>query len=99
MVATSVVGLDMGSHSIKVVEIDHSGKSPMLVNYGINELAPGAVVGGQIQQPDAVLDAINMLFDTCQITSRQVNIALGGADVIIKNLKMDRMNRSSWPRR
>jgi type IV pilus assembly protein PilM len=91
--ASSVVGLDMGSHSIKVVEINHSGKTPTLTNYGINELPPGAVAGGLIQQPDAVLAAINMLFDTCQIAGRQVNIALGGADVIIKNLKIDRMNQ------
>ena len=91
--ASSVVGLDMGSHSIKVVEIDHSGKTPTLTNYGINELAPGAIVGGQVQQQDVVLDALNMLFDTCQIASRQVNIALGGSDVIIKTIKTDRMNQ------
>jgi type IV pilus assembly protein PilM len=89
---SSVVGLDMGSHSIKVVEMDHSGKTPVLVNYGITELVPGAVVDGQIQDRQAVLEAINMLFDTCQIASRQVNIALNGSDVIIKTIKTDRMN-------
>ncbi len=89
---SSVVGLDLGSHSIKVVEMDHSGKAPVLVNYGITELVPGAVVNGQVQDRRAVLDAINMLFETCQITSRQVNIALNGAEVIIKTIKTDRMN-------
>ncbi|MBW7996646.1 MAG: type IV pilus assembly protein PilM [Candidatus Glassbacteria bacterium] len=89
---SSVVGLDLGSHSIKVVEIDHSGKAPLLVNYGITELLPGAVVNGQIKERDAVLEAINVLFDSCQITGRQVNIALNGADVIIKTIKTDRMN-------
>ncbi len=89
---SSVVGLDLGSHSIKVVEMDHSGKSPLLVNYGITELAPGAVAGGRVQDRQAVLEAINMLFDTCQIAGRQVNIALNGADVIIKTIRTDRMN-------
>ncbi len=87
-----MVGLDLGSHSIKVVEMNHSGKAPTLVNYGITELVPGTVVGGQIQDRQAMIEAINMLFDTCQITSRQVNIALNGADVIIKTIKIDRMN-------
>ena len=89
---SSVVGVDIGSHSIKLAEIDHSGKEPNLINYGITELIPGAVEGGMIVNHEAVSEAINVLFDTCQITNRQVCVALNGSDVIIKTIQTDRMS-------
>ena len=90
-IASTVVGLDLGSHSIKMVEIDHSGKTPVLVNYGITELVPEAVKDGQIVDRGAVIEAIGVLFETCQVANRQVNVALNGTDVIIKTIQTDRM--------
>lgn len=90
--ASTVVGLDLGSHSIKIVEIDHTGKGPILVNYGLTELVPGSVVNGQVTSKEPVLEAINLLFETCKITTRQINVALCGTDVIIKTIQTDRMS-------
>ena len=90
--SSTAVGLDLGSHSIKIVEIDHSGKMPQLVNYGITELLPGAVVNGQVVQKEAVLEALGLLFDTSQIATRQINVALNGTDVIVKTVQTDRMS-------
>ena len=90
--ASTVIGLDLGSHSIKIVEMDHSGKSPTLVNYGITELVPDAIQEGKVVEREAVLESIGVLFDTCQIINRQVNVALNGTDVIIKTIQTDRMS-------
>ncbi|OGG00845.1 MAG: hypothetical protein A3F83_01305 [Candidatus Glassbacteria bacterium RIFCSPLOWO2_12_FULL_58_11] len=90
--STSMVGFDLGSHSIKIAEVDHSGKSPMLTNYGITELLPTAVQNGHVVERQAVVEAIGVLFDTCQIANRQINIALNGTDVIIKTIQTDRMS-------
>ena len=91
--STATVGVDLGSYSIKMVEMDLSGKEPMLTNYGITELQPEAIKGGQIVERQAVLEAIKMLFETCQVVNRQVCIALNGTDVIIKTIQTDRMSR------
>jgi type IV pilus assembly protein PilM len=90
--AATVVGLDLGSYSIKMVEVDHSGKSPVLVNYGITELVPEAIKNGHVVERPAVIEAIGVLFDTCQVANRQVNVALSGAEVIIKTIQTDRMS-------
>jgi len=89
---STVVGLDLGSHSVKIVEMNHSGKSPTLVNYGITELVPDAIQEGKVVDRESVLESINVLFDTCQIANRQVNVALNGTDVIIKTIQTDRMS-------
>lgn len=89
---STVVGLDLGSHSMKIVEMNHSGKSPTLVNYGITELVPDAVQDGHVVERESVLESIGVLFDTCQIVNRQVNVALNGTDVIIKTIQTDRMS-------
>ena len=91
--ATTTVGLDLGSYSIKMVEIDHSGKELTLVNYGITELQPDAIKGGQVVERQAVVEGIEMLFETCQVVNRQVCVALSGTDVIIKTIQTDRMSR------
>lgn len=88
---SSTVGLDLGSHSIKLVEMDHSGKTPTLVNYGVTELLPGAVSDGQVVERPAVVEAVNVLFESVGVLNRQVSVALGGSDVIIKNIQTDRM--------
>jgi type IV pilus assembly protein PilM len=88
---TTTVGLDLGSYSIKIAELDHAGKTPTLVNYGITELVPGAIKDGLVADRAAVLEAINVLFETCQIANRQVNVALNGSDVIVKTILTDRM--------
>lgn len=89
---STVVGLDLGSHSMKIVEMNHSGKSPTLVNYGITELVPNAIQDGHVVERESVLESIGVLFDTCQIVNRQVNVALNGTDVIIKTIQTDRMS-------
>ena len=71
------IGLDLGSHSLKLVEMDHSGKVPSLVNYGVTELLPGTIRDGQIVDRPAVIQAINTLFDSVGMVNRQVSVALG----------------------
>ncbi len=88
---STTVGLDLGSHSIKLAEIDHSGKVPSLVNYGVTEILPGAVRDGQVVDRAPVIESINILFETVGVANRQVSVALNGSEVIIKNIQTDRM--------
>lgn len=91
--SATTVGLDLGSYSVKMVEVNHSGKKPMLVNYGITELHPEAITGTEIADRSAVLEAIGMLFETCQVDNRQICVSLNAADVIVKTIQTDRMSQ------
>ena len=56
-----LVGIDIGSHSIKVAEIDDSKRGMMLKNFGIIGLPENAVVEGSIREMEVVSAALKNL--------------------------------------
>ena len=90
----SSVGLDIGSGFVKLVEVDHSGDQPEVSRVAIEPLLPDAIVEGEVMDPGLVSDTIRILFDKVGIKGRDVVTAVGGHDVIIKKIEMDRMKES-----
>jgi type IV pilus assembly protein PilM len=88
------VGLDIGSGIIKVAVIDHSGSEPELVKVGTSEVAADAIVEGEVMDPGIVAEAIRGLFSTAGVKQRRVVTAVGGRDVIVKKIQMDRMKET-----
>jgi type IV pilus assembly protein PilM len=86
------VGLDIGSSSVKVVEFDHSGETPVLVKFGRCGLLPEAIVDGEIMDRDVVVDTIAELMEVNEISSRDVVTAVSGRAVIVKKIQMDTMS-------
>ena len=89
----TTVGLDIGSGLIKVVAIDH-GKEPVLSKAGVAPVLQDAIVEGEIMDPGVVADAIREVFRTAGIKHKRVVAAVGGRDVIIKKIQVDRMKES-----
>lgn len=87
----SVIGLDIGSGFIKVVEVDHSGDQPEVVRVAMRPLLPDAIVEGEIMDYGLVSDAVSGLFSEIGLKGAAVVTAVGGHDVIIKKIEMDRM--------
>jgi len=88
----TTVGLDIGSSSIKVVEIEQRGGEPRLVNYGMAELVPEAIVEGEIMDRQLVVEAIQNLFESRSIRHRRVATGVSGRGVIVKKITMDRLS-------
>ncbi len=88
------VGLDIGSGFVKIVEIDHSGDQPEVVRIAVRPLLPDAIVEGEVMDPGLVADTIRGLFEELGVTGGRVVTAVGGHDVIIKKIEMDRMKES-----
>ena len=88
------VGLDIGSGFVKLVEVDHSGDQPEVSRVAMEPLLPDAIVEGEIMDPGLVADTIKSLFERVGIKGRDVVTAVGGHDVIIKKIEMDRMKES-----
>jgi type IV pilus assembly protein PilM len=88
------VGLDIGSGLIKLVVIDHSKGEPELVKVAITPVLADAIVEGEVMDPGIVADAIRGLFVTGGVKQKQVVAAVGGRDVIVKKIQMDRMKES-----
>lgn len=90
----TTVGLDVGSGFIKAAVIDHSKDLPQVAKVAVAPIEGDAIVDGDIVDPGLVSDAIQSMFDRQGIDQRDVAIGVGGRDVIIKLIKMDRMDEA-----
>jgi type IV pilus assembly protein PilM len=88
------VGLDIGSGLVKLVVIDHSKGEPELVKVAITRVLADAIVEGEVMDPGIVSDAIRGLFLSGGVKQHQVVAAVGGRDVIVKKIQMDRMKEA-----
>jgi type IV pilus assembly protein PilM len=88
----STVGLDIGSGLIKVAVVDHSRKDqPQLTKVAIQALPPDAIVEGEVMDPGVVAEAIQSALASAGVSSKQVVTAVGGRDVIIKKIQIERV--------
>ena len=88
----NLVGLDIGSSSIKAVEVKPAkGDAWELANVGIEYLPPEAIVDGQIMDSTTVIDAVHSLFDEYKIKTREVATAISGNSVIVKKIQLPSM--------
>lgn len=87
----TTVGLDVGSGLIKVAVIDHSRAEPELTKVAITPLLADAIVEGEIMDPGIVSEAIKGCLAAAGVTSKEVVAAVGGRDVIIKKIQIERV--------
>src|ERR1043166_2034654 len=87
----TTVGLDVGSGLIKVAVVDHSKREPELVRVSVAPLLADAIVEGEVMDPGIVADAIRAAISGADVKSTAVVTAVGGRDVIIKKIQMERM--------
>ena len=90
----STVGLDIGSGFVKVVEVDHSGGQPEVRRVAMRQLLPDTIVDGEVMDHALVSDTVSGLFQEIGLKGRDVVTGVGGHDVIIKKIEMDRMSES-----
>ena len=87
----TTVGLDIGSGLIKLVVIQHGAGEPVLTKVAFTSVVDDAIVEGEVMDPGIVAEAIKGLMSSAGIKPKQVVTAVGGRDVIIKKITMDRM--------
>jgi type IV pilus assembly protein PilM len=90
----SAVGLDIGSGFVKLVEVDFSGAQPEVSRIAMRPLLPDAIVEGEVMDPGVVADTLKGLFQEAGNKGQSVVTAVGGHDVIIKKIEMDRMKEA-----
>jgi len=81
-----LVGLDIGSHTIKLVEIEDTKKGRVLRNFGIIGLPQNAIVEGSIKEMEIVSSAIKNLFKHLKVKNRNVAASISGYSVIVKKI-------------
>ena len=92
--AKSFVGLDIGSHTIKVVELAPAGGRFQVLHAGVADTPPGAVKEGVVVEPQSVGVAIRQLLSAAGVKTRRVVSAVGGQAVIVRELKLPPMTEA-----
>jgi type IV pilus assembly protein PilM len=87
------VGLDIGSSSIKVIELNGKPNDLSLAGLGFENLPPEMIVDGQIMELNTVSEAIQTVFREQQINSDRVVAGVSGHSVILKNIAVPSMSR------
>ncbi len=91
----SLIGLDIGSSSVKAVELNLKGKDKgfELKGLGIAALRPEAIVQGAFLNSGEIVDAIREAIDAGGFKTKDVAVAVSGHSVIVKKVSLPAMNR------
>jgi len=87
-----IIGLDIGSRSIKAAEITETKRGLSLTRFGIVDIAHGAIEEGTINDPETVAESIKQLFKSYNIKENNVAVSIGGYSVIVKKISVQTMD-------
>jgi type IV pilus assembly protein PilM len=90
----TIVGLDIGSSSIKAVELRRSGGHIELATLGMEPLATDVVVDSMIMDSPSVSSAISRIFTENDINAHAVATSVSGHSVIVKRISVPSMSQS-----
>lgn len=88
----SVAGLDIGSSSVKMVELEGKNGSFSLAGLGFENLPDETIIDGQIMELNAVSDVIQKVCQNHNIKAERVVTGVSGHSVIIKNIVLPSMS-------
>jgi len=89
----NVVGLDIGSSAIKLVELKEKvGGTYQLLKMGVERLSPEAIVDGSIMDSSMVVETISRLNSEKGVKNSNYATSLSGHSVIIKKISLPAMS-------
>lgn len=89
----TAVGLDIGTSSIKLIELHRRGNSIQLGHFGVKNIPYGSVEGGAIQSPQVFGEHIKEAMAEAKIKTKEAIIAVAGQTVIVRHIKFPLMER------
>ena len=93
----SIVGLDIGSSSIKAVELKKVKGEVHVSHIGLERLGSDIVVDSMIVDSGSVSSAISKLFSERKFSSKLVATAVSGHSVIVKKISMQTVPEEEVP--
>jgi type IV pilus assembly protein PilM len=87
----NLVGVDIGTSSIKVCQLKETRKGPRLIKLGFTPLPRQTIVDGHVLNATAVVEALNRVFAEAKIKDRDVAVSISGQAVIIRKITVPMM--------
>lgn len=89
-----LVGIDVGSSSVKLVQLKEGKGGYRLLNLGIAQLPPEAIVDNTVMDSVAVVESIRNLVENQRIKTKNVATSVSGHSVIIRKISMPVMTQA-----
>jgi len=83
-----VIGVDIGSHSVKVCQLKQSGSGHSIAALGSVVLPEGAVDDGTLYDAKTVGESISTLFKNLKIKNKKIGFSISGYSVIVKKVNL-----------
>lgn len=87
----SVLGVDIGNSSLKLVALSFRGKTPVLDGFGVISLPEKAFVDGNIEKPEEVADAIVKAQRLAGAKATRAITSVAASDVITKEIQISNL--------
>jgi len=88
----NTIGLDIGSSSIKLVQVRQSKQGLALENFALSPLQMEAIYEGGIRDTSIVIESIKELVSSQELKSKNVALSIGGHSVIVKKVTLPAMS-------
>lgn len=85
------VAIDIGSHAVKLVQLEQTKKGLTLARLGMASLAPDAVVDGAVRDHEEVMRAVEELISAERTKAKEVVVALSGSAAVVRTLLLPEM--------
>ncbi|MGV1100461.1 type IV pilus biogenesis protein PilM [Thiovibrio sp. JS02] len=82
------LGLDIGSHAVKICELAEAGGNYKLLALGSARIPAESLEDGALQDPEAVGKVISSLVTNLKIKNKKVAISISGYSVIVKKINL-----------
>ena len=86
------IGVDIGSHTVKVIQMQRSGNGYELIKFGMAELYPeGEPPGDPQKRIEAQVNALHRALEDAQIKARHSVSSVCGESIIVRYLQLPEM--------
>lgn len=85
--AERVVGLDIGTHSVRVADVD-PGPRPVLRGFWQADLPPNAVRNGEVADAAAAADTIRRLWREAGLRQRPARVGVASERVVVRTIEL-----------
>ena len=91
----NIVGVDIGSTSLRAVEVSGAASSrPTIVRFGEIALPPGSVSRGEVLEPQTVAASLKTLWSTGGFKSKQIVLGMGNQRVLARDLTVAKASKA-----
>lgn len=90
----NLIGLDIGTSTVKIVELEETKGKHKLKNLGIAKIPRETISNGVIINADPLVQAIKSLTSSLKIGNKHAAVSVSGNNVIIKKISLPVMSES-----